>query len=39
MNDDLYKPFLMRIEAARDLHSALHRIREVLDTLSAAESH
>jgi len=30
---------LWRIEAARDLHSALHRIREVLDTLSAAESH
>lgn len=30
---------LWRAEAERDLHTALHRIREVLDALSAAESH
>ena len=29
---------LWRAEAERDLHSALHKIREVLDTLSATES-
>ncbi|MBV9548292.1 MAG: DUF559 domain-containing protein [Alphaproteobacteria bacterium] len=30
---------LWRVEAARDLHSALHKILETLDTLSSAESH
>jgi very-short-patch-repair endonuclease len=30
---------LWRAEAERDLHGALHKIREVLDALSTAESH
>jgi len=30
---------LWRIEAERDLHTAIHKIREVLEALSAPESH
>ena len=30
---------LWRAEAERDLHSAVHKIRDVLDALSPAESH
>ena len=30
---------LWRVEAERDLHTAIHKIREVLDALSSPESH